>query len=82
MEGLQVLELLDNRHFWANVQSLCKLLEPFSLVIMGIQADKSTFAGCARYWIYLARVLRTDALNMGLSDGTFPCPQKGAAKLK
>lgn len=65
----RVLELLDDAIFWIEVGSLCKLLEPFSQAVMAIQSDRSSMADVTRYWIYLARVMRTDIFKMRLPDG-------------
>jgi len=41
--------------FFIKLKQLCKLLEPFTLVIMAVQANHSTLADVMRYWLFLAR---------------------------
>jgi len=47
-------ELGGNAGFWREVDLLCRLLEPLSKVVMGIQRRDATLADCALYWLYLA----------------------------
>ena len=64
-----MVAILGDRQFWISVINLCKMLEPFSQAVMAIQSDKSSMADVSRYWIYLARVFRTDFLAWYLPEG-------------
>jgi hypothetical protein len=65
----QVLQTLESRAFWSSLEGICKLLKPFTEAIMAIQSDRSYMADVARYWIYLARMLRMDLPKFGLPSG-------------
>lgn len=43
-----LLELLDSRRFWAQLEALCKLLQPLTKVIMAVQGAHTTLADLAR----------------------------------
>jgi hypothetical protein len=58
LEGCTVVPgILNSRLFWTKLEALCKLLEPFSRVIGGVQGDATTLADVTRYWLYLAQDL-------------------------
>ena len=52
-----VAETLKSMSFWGNLQLLNAVLEPFSAVIMAVQADNATLADVIRYWVYLGQQL-------------------------
>eukprot|EP00898_Chlorokybus_atmophyticus_P002936 jgi/Chlat1/3643/Chrsp238S03648 len=45
--------------------SLCELLQPFSKIIMAVQAADATLADITRYWLYLARAIKEINLPAG-----------------
>jgi hypothetical protein len=63
--------LLRNRHFWAKVEAVDRVLTPLSKVVMASQADESTLADLTRYWLFLAKSL-TDLLT----DPNFDAPSE------
>jgi hypothetical protein len=54
----ELQEALSDFDWWAKLQKLNKLLQPFSEVIMAIQSQQSTLADVSRYWLYLAQQLK------------------------
>jgi len=52
-----VRESLGSTTFWREIDIMCKLLQPFTQVIMAIQSRDATLADVTRYWLYLARCL-------------------------
>ena len=45
---------------------MCKLLEPFALIITAVEAARTPLADVMRYWLFLARQMS------GLSSGSLP----------
>ena len=43
--------------FFIMIKQLCKILEPFTLVIQAVQAACATVADVTRYWLYLAKMI-------------------------
>jgi hypothetical protein len=64
-----LLTLLQDRNWWTRIDALNALLEPFSKVIMAVQAERSSMADVARYWIFLARELPKVIVKY---EGVFP----------
>ncbi len=49
--------IINSPAFWTKLTLLCKILEPFTKVLMAIQADHALLGDIPRYWAYLARSL-------------------------
>lgn len=62
----EVVALLDDRSFWSRLDMLNQLLEPVVCVLMGVQADNTTLADVARYWLYLMDKLGAAVNNLQL----------------
>eukprot|EP00898_Chlorokybus_atmophyticus_P007964 jgi/Chlat1/8169/Chrsp76S07652 len=58
MRNNTVVAIIDDHSFWEGLASLCELLQPFSKVIMAVQAADATLADITRYWLYLARAIK------------------------
>ncbi len=52
-----VISIIEDEMFFVRLKQLCKLLEPFSLVIAAVQAARTTLADLMRYWLFLAKLL-------------------------
>lgn len=61
------LNLINDDMLFVRLKHLCKLLEPFSLVIAAVQAARCTLADVMRYWLFLAK-----AVTGSSSDGLPP----------
>ena len=53
----QLLEWLSDEMFFIMIEQLCKILEPFTLVIQAVQAACATVADVTCYWLYLAKMI-------------------------
>ena len=53
---------------FVRLKHLCKLLEPFSLVIAAVQAARCTLADVIQYWLFLAKAV-TGSSSDGLPPG-------------
>lgn len=62
----KVQEIIDDDIFFVKLKQICKLLEPFTLIITAVQAARTTLADVMRYWLFLARQMS------GLSSGSLP----------
>ncbi|DBA84465.1 TPA: hypothetical protein ACH3X1_016789 [Trebouxia sp. C0004] len=49
------LAIIKDDMFCIRLKQICKLLEPFSLVIAAVQSAKTTLADVMRYWLFLAK---------------------------
>ncbi|DBB03109.1 TPA: hypothetical protein ACH3X1_013419 [Trebouxia sp. C0004] len=47
--------IIEDDMFFVRLKQICKLLEPFSLVIAAVQAARTTLADVMRYWLFLAK---------------------------
>ena len=65
-----IKDIINSSKFWMDLQLLCKLLLPFTQVIMAVQAREATLASLTLYWVYLARCLEAWEID---------CPTTGAA---
>lgn len=59
------LNIIKDDMNFVRLKQLCKLLEPFSLVIAALQAARCTLADVMRYWLFLAKQM-TDTSSDGL----------------
>ena len=50
-----VAATINSGMFFVRLQQICKLLEPFSLVMTAVQAARTTLADVMRYWLFLAK---------------------------
>jgi hypothetical protein len=62
-----VIKTINNDMFFVRLKQLCRLLEPFSLVIAAVQAARCTLADVMCYWLFLAKQVTGDS-----SDGLPP----------
>ena len=53
----QLTECISDDMFFIMIKQLCKILEPFTLVIQAVQAACATLANVTRYWLYLAKMI-------------------------
>ncbi|DBA79000.1 TPA: hypothetical protein ACH3X1_008866 [Trebouxia sp. C0004] len=53
----QLLDWFSNDMFFIMIKQLCKILEPFTLVIQAVQAACASLADVTRYWLYLAKMM-------------------------
>jgi hypothetical protein len=65
----EVKLIIENRQFWAGLEVLSMMLEPFSQVVMAIQAKTATLADTTRYWLYLARSFRAELPKLTCAGG-------------
>ncbi len=65
-----VLAVINDDMFFVSLKQVCKLLEPFTLVIATVQAARTTLADVMRYWLFLARQMHS------LGEGSLPVPFK------
>jgi hypothetical protein len=61
----EVVKIISEDMFFVKLKQLCRLLEPFSLVIAAVQAARTTLADVMRYWLYLAKQI-TGVASEGL----------------
>jgi hAT family C-terminal dimerisation region len=59
-----VVATIEDHSFWAELDSMCRLLQPFSQAVMAIQSDQATLADCLRYWLYLAKALTRNVVGL------------------
>ena len=50
-----VAATISSGMFFMRLKQICKLLEPFSLVMTAVQAARTTLADVMRYWLFLAK---------------------------
>ncbi len=53
----QLFDCISDDMFFIMIKQLCKILEPFTLVIQAVQAACATLADVTRYWLYLAKTI-------------------------
>ncbi len=63
----EVEQLVSDRQFCSELKALCKVLAPFSKVIMAVQRQHSTIADLGRYLLYLGKEL--EAALVGMPEG-------------
>ncbi|DBB09009.1 TPA: hypothetical protein ACH3X3_007637 [Trebouxia sp. C0006] len=51
----EALNIINDDMFFVRLKQICRLLEPFSLVIAAVQAARATLADVMRYWLHLAK---------------------------
>ena len=51
----EALNIIIDDMFFVRLKQICRLLEPFSLVIAAVQAARTTLADVMRYWLHLAK---------------------------
>ena len=68
----EVKHIIGDRQFWAAADVLSKLLNPFSQVVMAIQAKTATVADVTRYWLYLARCFKAELPKLAYVGGEIP----------
>ncbi|DBA77178.1 TPA: hypothetical protein ACH3X1_009752 [Trebouxia sp. C0004] len=51
----EALNIINDDMFFVRLKQICRLLEPFSLVIAAVQAARTTLADVMRYWLHLAK---------------------------
>jgi hypothetical protein len=60
----EVEELVSDRQYFTDLKALCKVLAPFSKVIMAVQRQHSTIADLGRYLLYLGKELEAALVAM------------------
>ena len=50
-----VMATIGSDMFFVRLKQICKLLEPFTLVMAAVQAARATIADAMRYWLFLAK---------------------------
>ena len=68
------MQYITDDMFFIKIKQLCKLLEPFTLVIQAVQAASATLADVTRYWLFLARrvtLLPSDSIDAAFREHCF-----------
>lgn len=65
----EVEGIITDEVMFLHMQQVCKLLEPFTLVIMAVQSDECTLADVQRCWMHPAKCMA--ALSSVSSDSDF-----------
>ena len=60
-----VLNIINDDMLFVRLKQLCRVLEPFSLVIAAVQAARCTLADVMRYWLFPAKQV-TGSVTDGL----------------
>lgn len=53
----KLVKYISDDMFFIMIKQLCKILEPFTLVIQAVQAACATLADVTRYWLFLAKMI-------------------------